>query len=198
MYTKYRDSINSGDKRRVPALISRHIQWEHDYVLYRWKTCLPLIFLYFIVATCVSTHAKENCIIDVYCFVNMFTDEPASPSVDHDGSHIPASAVISGAQAVISDSPSPTTPSPLMRRQLSHDQGKRVCTDFSFFEQLLPSEYMMWMDQRAFRWACYWCVIFVYMHAESLRNAILESGTKTERSKSYDEGLDNYRDEGRG
>ncbi|XP_077070598.1 rho GTPase-activating protein 21 isoform X2 [Siphateles boraxobius] len=84
-----------------------------------------------------------------------FIDEPASPSVDHDGSHIPASAVISGAQVVISDSPSPTTPSPLMRRQLSHDQ-------------------------------------------ESLRNAILESGTKTERSKSYDEGLDNYREEGRG
>uniref|UniRef100_A0A671KPD3 Rho GTPase-activating protein 21-like n=1 Tax=Sinocyclocheilus anshuiensis TaxID=1608454 RepID=A0A671KPD3_9TELE len=84
-----------------------------------------------------------------------FIDEPASPSVDHDGSHIPASAVISGAQAVISDSPSPTTPSPLMRRQLSHDQ-------------------------------------------ESLRNAILELGTKTERSKSYDEGLDNYREEGRG
>ncbi|XDV26988.1 hypothetical protein PO909_030591 [Leuciscus waleckii] len=84
-----------------------------------------------------------------------FIDEPASPSVDHDGSHIPASAVISGAQAVISDSPSPTTPSPLMRRQLSHDQ-------------------------------------------ESLRNALLESGTKTERSKSYDEGLDNYREEGRG
>ncbi|XP_026052265.1 rho GTPase-activating protein 21 isoform X1 [Carassius auratus] len=84
-----------------------------------------------------------------------FIDEPASPSVDHDGSHIPASVVISGAQAVISDSPSPTTPSPLMRRQLSHDQ-------------------------------------------ESLRNAILESGTKTERSKSYDEGLDNYREEGRG
>uniref|UniRef100_A0A8C1ER50 Rho GTPase activating protein 21b n=1 Tax=Cyprinus carpio carpio TaxID=630221 RepID=A0A8C1ER50_CYPCA len=62
-----------------------------------------------------------------------FIDEPASPSVDHDGSHIPASAVISGAQAVISDSPSPTTPSPLMRRQLSHDQGKHVCTDFRFF-----------------------------------------------------------------
>ncbi|TRY66111.1 hypothetical protein DNTS_035595, partial [Danionella cerebrum] len=84
-----------------------------------------------------------------------FIDEPASPSVDHDGTHIPASVVISGAQALIPDSPSPTTPSPLMRRQLSHDQ-------------------------------------------ESLRNAILESGTKTERSKSYDEGLDNYREEGRG
>lgn len=84
-----------------------------------------------------------------------FIDEPASPSVDHDGSHIPASVVISGAQAALSDSPSPSTPSPLMRRQLSHDQ-------------------------------------------ESLRNAILESGTKTERSKSYDEGLDNYREEGRG
>ncbi|XP_051556796.1 rho GTPase-activating protein 21-like isoform X2 [Myxocyprinus asiaticus] len=86
-----------------------------------------------------------------------FIDEPACPSIDHDDSHIPASVIISGAQAIISDSPSPTTPSPLMRRQLSHDQ-------------------------------------------ESLRNTILESqtGTKTERSKSYDEGLDNYREEGRG
>ncbi|XP_036453441.1 rho GTPase-activating protein 21 isoform X3 [Colossoma macropomum] len=85
-----------------------------------------------------------------------FIDEPASPSVDHDGSHIPASAVISTAPAVKTDTPSPETPSPHMRRQLSHDQ-------------------------------------------ESLRNAILEqSGTKTERSKSYDEGLDNYREEGRG
>ncbi|XP_066536737.1 rho GTPase-activating protein 21 isoform X2 [Hoplias malabaricus] len=85
-----------------------------------------------------------------------FIDEPASPSVDNDGSHIPASAVISTAPALMGDSPSPKTPSPHMRRQLSHDQ-------------------------------------------ESLRNAILEqSGTKTERSKSYDEGLDNYREEGRG
>lgn len=41
-------------------------------------------------------------------------------------------------------------------------------------------------------------VFFVYIYVESLRNAILESGTKTERSKSYDEGLDNYREEGRG
>ncbi|XP_062849831.1 rho GTPase-activating protein 21 isoform X2 [Trichomycterus rosablanca] len=84
-----------------------------------------------------------------------FIDEPASPSVDHDGTHISASAVISTAQALSSDSPGPTTPSPLMRRQLSHDQ-------------------------------------------ESLRSAILDqSGTKTERSKSYDEGLDNFREEGR-
>ncbi|CAB1437313.1 unnamed protein product, partial [Pleuronectes platessa] len=53
--------------------------------------------------------------------------------------------------------PSPTSPSPLFRRQLSHDQ-------------------------------------------DSLRLTIIESdsGTKTERSKSYDEGLDNYREEARG
>lgn len=76
----------------------------------------------------------------VCCSVTMFTDEPASPSIDHDGSHIPASALISGAQAVISDSPSPTTPSPLMRRQLSHDQGKQFCINFNLFEQLLSSE----------------------------------------------------------
>ncbi|XP_076829865.1 rho GTPase-activating protein 21 isoform X2 [Brachyhypopomus gauderio] len=85
-----------------------------------------------------------------------FIDEPASPSVDRGAAHIPASAVISTAPAGAADTPSPKTPSPHMRRQLSHDQ-------------------------------------------ESLRNAILEqSGTKTERSKSYDEGLDNYREEGGG
>ncbi|KAM4606311.1 rho GTPase-activating protein 21a isoform 2-T2 [Polymixia lowei] len=77
-----------------------------------------------------------------------FIDEPSSPSVDFDiDSHIPASAVISGTPIITTVPPSPTSPSPLIRRQLSHDQ---------------------------------------------------DSGTKTERSKSYDEGLDNYREEGRG
>ncbi|XP_015208941.2 rho GTPase-activating protein 21 isoform X3 [Lepisosteus oculatus] len=85
-----------------------------------------------------------------------FIDEPSSPSVDHDVAHIPASAVISVAPAITTIPPSPTSPSPVIRRQLSHDQ-------------------------------------------DSLRITILESqsGTKTERSKSYDEGLDNYREEGR-
>ncbi|XP_036934707.1 rho GTPase-activating protein 21-like isoform X3 [Acanthopagrus latus] len=76
-----------------------------------------------------------------------FIDEPSSPSIDLDSSHIPASAVISGAPTITTIPPSPTSPSPLIRRQLSHDQ---------------------------------------------------DSGTKTERSKSYDEGLDNYREESRG
>ncbi|XP_053089137.1 rho GTPase-activating protein 21 isoform X3 [Pangasianodon hypophthalmus] len=84
-----------------------------------------------------------------------FIDEPASPSVDQGASHISASAVISMAQSAAADSLSSDTPSPHMRRQLSHDQ-------------------------------------------ESLRSAILEqSGTRTERSKSYDEGLDTYMEEGR-
>lgn len=40
----------------------------------------------------------------------------------------------------------------------------------------------------------------VHACEDSLRLAVLDSdsGAKTERSKSYDEGLDNYRDEGRG
>ncbi|KAI1891352.1 hypothetical protein AGOR_G00142920 [Albula goreensis] len=86
-----------------------------------------------------------------------FIDEPSSPSVDHDATHIPASAVISSTPIITTIPPSPTSPSPHIRRQLSHDQ-------------------------------------------DSLRLSILESesGTKTERSKSYDEGLDNYREEGRG
>ncbi|XP_066574357.1 rho GTPase-activating protein 21a isoform X2 [Amia ocellicauda] len=84
-----------------------------------------------------------------------FIDEPSSPSVDHDVTHIPASAVISVAPAIATIPPSPTSPSPVIRRQLSHDQ-------------------------------------------DSLRISILESqsASKTERSKSYDEGLDNYREEG--
>ncbi|XP_029978732.1 rho GTPase-activating protein 21a isoform X3 [Sphaeramia orbicularis] len=76
-----------------------------------------------------------------------FIDEPSSPSIDQDSEHILASAVISVAPIITTIPPSPTSPSPLIRRQLSHDQ---------------------------------------------------DSGTKTERSKSYDEGLDNYREESRG
>uniref|UniRef100_A0A8C9W5K7 Rho GTPase activating protein 21 n=2 Tax=Scleropages formosus TaxID=113540 RepID=A0A8C9W5K7_SCLFO len=85
-----------------------------------------------------------------------FIDEPSSPSADHVAAHIPASAVISVTSAVTAVSPSPASPYPLIRRQLSHDQ-------------------------------------------DSLRNSVEEaqSGSKTERSKSCDEGLDNYRDEGR-
>ncbi|XP_058879168.1 rho GTPase-activating protein 21-like isoform X2 [Acipenser ruthenus] len=85
-----------------------------------------------------------------------FIDEPSSPSADHDVTHIPASAVIFVAPAIATIPPSPITPSPLIRRQLSHDQ-------------------------------------------DSLRLSIVESQSagKTERSKSCDEGLDNYREEGR-
>ncbi|KAJ8396787.1 hypothetical protein AAFF_G00013860 [Aldrovandia affinis] len=86
-----------------------------------------------------------------------FIDEPSSLSINHDATHIPASAVISVTPIITTIPPSPTSPSPLIRRQLSHDQ-------------------------------------------DSLRLSILEleSGVKTERSKSCDEGLDNYREEGRG
>uniref|UniRef100_A0A672H0W8 Rho GTPase activating protein 21a n=1 Tax=Salarias fasciatus TaxID=181472 RepID=A0A672H0W8_SALFA len=79
------------------------------------------------------------------------SDEPSSPSLDLDSAHIPACSVISGTPLITTIPPSPTSPSPLIRRQLSHDQG--LCS---------------------------------------------HSGTKTERSKSYDEGLDNYREESRG
>ncbi|OPJ81720.1 rho GTPase-activating protein 21 [Patagioenas fasciata monilis] len=89
-----------------------------------------------------------------------FIDEPTSPSIDHDIAHIPASAVISAsasqAPAVATVPPSPTSPIPLIRRQLSHDH-------------------------------------------ESIRPSVLDSqpAAKTERSKSYDEGLDDYREEGK-
>lgn len=54
-------------------------------------------------------------------------DEPTSPSIDHDIAHIPASAVISASTSQVPSiatvPPSLTTSAPLIRRQLSHDQG---------------------------------------------------------------------------
>lgn len=43
-------------------------------------------------------------------------------------------------------------------------------------------------------------IIYSSLFLESLRNALIESESvsKTERSKSYDEGLENYQEEGRG
>ncbi|KAL6104592.1 arhgap21 [Pungitius sinensis] len=85
-----------------------------------------------------------------------FIDEPISPSVDREAAPIPPSAVISVAPSIATGPPSPGSPCPTIRRQLSHDQ-------------------------------------------DSLRSALLESdaASKTERSKSYDEGLDNYQDDER-
>lgn len=63
-----------------------------------------------------------------YCMMLPFADEPTSPSIDHDIAHIPASAVISAsaspAPAITTVPPSPTSPVPLIRRQLSHDHGE--------------------------------------------------------------------------
>ncbi|XP_057587472.1 rho GTPase-activating protein 21 isoform X2 [Hippopotamus amphibius kiboko] len=87
-----------------------------------------------------------------------FIDEPTSPSIDHDISHIPASAVISASTtqvpSIATVPPSLTTSAPLIRRQLSHDQ-----------ESVGPPS----LDA--------------------------QPSSKTERSKSYDEGLDDYRED---
>uniref|UniRef100_A0A8C2RGR4 Rho GTPase activating protein 21 n=1 Tax=Capra hircus TaxID=9925 RepID=A0A8C2RGR4_CAPHI len=87
-----------------------------------------------------------------------FIDEPTSPSIDHDISHIPASAVISASTSQVPSiatvPPSLTTSAPLIRRQLSHDQ-----------ESVGPPS----LDA--------------------------QPSSKTERSKSYDEGLDDYRED---
>ncbi|XP_047205122.1 rho GTPase-activating protein 21-like isoform X2 [Girardinichthys multiradiatus] len=86
-----------------------------------------------------------------------FIDEPSSPSIDQDSTHIPASVLISSTPLIATIPPSPTSSSPLIRRHLSHDQ-------------------------------------------DSLHLTIIgsDSGTKSERSKSYDEGIDNYHEESRG
>ncbi|PWA18127.1 hypothetical protein CCH79_00003993, partial [Gambusia affinis] len=85
-----------------------------------------------------------------------FIDEPSSPSIDQDSTHILASGVIS-TPLITTIPPSPTSSSPLIRRHLSHDQ-------------------------------------------DSLHLSVIgsDSGTKSERSKSYDEGIDNYHEESRG
>ncbi|CAL9698253.1 unnamed protein product [Knipowitschia caucasica] len=83
-----------------------------------------------------------------------FIDEPLSSSMDQDSV---LSVMTSAAPVITTIPPSPTSPSPFIRRQLSHDQ-------------------------------------------DSMRLTVIDSdsGTKTERSKSCDEGLDNYRDGRRG
>uniref|UniRef100_A0AAY4CIT5 Uncharacterized protein n=1 Tax=Denticeps clupeoides TaxID=299321 RepID=A0AAY4CIT5_9TELE len=67
---------------------------------------------------------------DSFCSSNLdesldsipFIDEPASPSIDRDATPISAVAVISIAPTNPAASLSPTSSSPLIRRQLSHDQ----------------------------------------------------------------------------
>ncbi|XP_053569912.1 rho GTPase-activating protein 21 isoform X2 [Bombina bombina] len=86
-----------------------------------------------------------------------FIDEPTSPSIDHEIANIPASAVISTSAAqpptITTVPPSPTSPVPLIRRQLSHDH-------------------------------------------EPIRPSCLEVNSNS-RSKSCDEGLDDYKEEGK-
>ncbi|KAG8443271.1 hypothetical protein GDO86_011901 [Hymenochirus boettgeri] len=89
-----------------------------------------------------------------------FIDEPTSPSIDHEITNIPASAVISitvqKPPTITTVPPSPTSPVPIIRRHLSHDH-------------------------------------------ETIRPSVLEvnSSSKTERSKSCDEGLDDFKEGGR-
>uniref|UniRef100_A0A8C0YNG3 Rho GTPase activating protein 21 n=1 Tax=Cyprinus carpio carpio TaxID=630221 RepID=A0A8C0YNG3_CYPCA len=64
-----------------------------------------------------------------------FIDEPSSSSNDRDTTHIPASAVISSTPIITTIPPSPTSPSPVIRRQLSHDQGKE---HFSIYCTIRP------------------------------------------------------------
>ncbi|XP_038147054.1 rho GTPase-activating protein 21 [Cyprinodon tularosa] len=86
-----------------------------------------------------------------------FIDEPSSPSIDLDSTHIPASVLISTTPVITTIPPSPSSSSPLLRRHLSHDQDALHLT-------IIGSD----------------------------------SGSKSERSKSYDEGIDNYHEESRG
>ncbi len=116
----------------------------------------------------------------------MSLDEPSRSSNDHDITHISASAVISSTPIITTIPPSPTPPSPVIRRQLSHDQGeKHLCQHIQNLSSI----------------RCAFVFNHEFSHISNLDSlrllTILESdsGAKTERSRSFDEGLDNYREE---
>lgn len=114
----------------------------------------------------------------------LLLDEPSSSSHDRDNAHVIASAVISSTPVITTIPPSPTSPCPIIRRQLSHDQGEKP---------LYPYRYIKTMFGFVF-------LFLNWSYVDSLRLTFLESdsGAKTERSRSFDEGLDNYREEERG
>lgn len=95
---------------RNPGLI---ISRKNDTLCSRVCVCLVMM-----ITTGRLLHPIITRVLD-----GLSADEPSSPSVDLDSSHIPASAVISGAPTISTIPPSPTSPSPLIRRQLSHDHG---------------------------------------------------------------------------
>lgn len=122
------------------------------------------------------------------CLMSVASDEPSSSSNDHDTTHIPASAVISSTPVITTIPPSPTSPSPIIRRQLSHDQGEEyLCQHIQYLSDIRNV-------------SLFFYEFTLISDLDSLRLTILESdsGAKTERSRSFDEGLDNYREEGRG
>lgn len=130
-----------------------------------------------------TTQIKD--LMNVLCLLSL--DEPSSSSNDHDTTHIPASAVISSTPIITTIPPSPTSPSPVIRRQLSHDQGEEyLCQHIQYLSDI--------------RNVSLFYEFTLISNLDSLRLTILESdsGAKTERSRSFDEGLDNYREEGRG
>uniref|UniRef100_A0A8C7NZ85 Rho GTPase activating protein 21 n=1 Tax=Oncorhynchus mykiss TaxID=8022 RepID=A0A8C7NZ85_ONCMY len=101
-----------------------------------------------------------------------FIDEPSSPSIDHDTSHIPASAVISVTPIITTIPPSPTSPSPLIRRQRSHDHGKMRCIkDVEILN--LQCQCQMMREDHVFLSACLPHCCFMCFSYLSLSNIIV-------------------------
>lgn len=97
--------------------------------------------------------------------------------------------------------PSLTTSAPLIRRQLSHDQG--MLTEWLYKPPLILSflfrmlwQTMIFSPLKGYvnHFSTFKCWILI---TESVGPPSLDAqpSSKTERSKSYDEGLDDYRED---
>ncbi|XP_028933958.1 rho GTPase-activating protein 21 isoform X2 [Ornithorhynchus anatinus] len=142
-----------------------------------------------------------------------FIDELTSPSIDHDIAHIPASAVISASTTQVptlaSGPTSLTPPIPLIRHQFSpdHDEPTSPSVDRDIAHipaSAVISASMSQVPTLASGPPSITTSVPLIRRQlshdhESVGSPLLDaqSGAKTERSKSYDEGLDDYREETR-
>lgn len=140
LFKKQKQQTNNNNNNKNSKHLTVCINWTLNVCMkdFMLKT-LNLISQKWQVQTAVSFEHLINAFI-VNLWHITFVDEPTSPSIDHDIAHIPASAVISAsasqAPAITTVPPSPTSPIPLIRRQLSHDHGEWW---FDFLSMLLFS-----------------------------------------------------------
>lgn len=89
-----------------------------------------------------------------YCFAFLPSDEPSSPSIDQDSTHIPASVVISAAPLIATIPPSPTSSSHHILRQVSHDQGMFLFFKLFFSDSTIKFSAVVYKQFYVFVWPC--------------------------------------------